>query len=170
MGDYNRGAKLGRVRYLAPQRFLKDSQVSEINTLQLPVHQMSGLANQDITAIKDLHDRWIANELAGEVSTLVDLCMEDVQLIPPDAPPIVGKDAIAKHLAATDASIEKIEITNLSIQGDGSVAYLISNYRTELATSNSSVHELRGTHMWILGRIEHSRWLIAVMTWNSWVD
>lgn len=129
---------------------------------------MTELSERDLDKIKNLHNRWIGSELDGNETGVVDLCTADVQWLPPDSPPIVGKDEIAKYLATHQVKVEAIDIDGLYVQGSGSLAYLISNYRTQYLTEgHSELHESQGTHLWVL-RKEGDYWRVAVVTWSSW--
>lgn len=130
---------------------------------------MDKLGQQDLDMIKDLHKRWISLESDGNGSEVVHFCTEDVRWLPCDSPPIVGKDAIAEYLAAHQVKIKGIDISELSIHGSGSFAYLTCNYRTQYVTEahHSELHESKGTHLWIL-RKEGDDWLVAVVVWSAW--
>ena len=129
---------------------------------------MSEISPQDRNNIMDVHDLWIAKELEGRGSEVIDLCTDDIQWLPPNEPPIVGKEEIAKHLAAHATTVESIDISELRIQGSGSLAFLISNYRTHyLIPGHSELHESRGTHLWVL-RKEGDDWRVAAVTWSVW--
>ena len=130
---------------------------------------MTKLSEQDVKSIKQLHDIWIAKELQGKGSEVVDLCTEDVQWLPPDGPPIVGKEYIANYLATQRVQLLTVDAADVSVQGSGSIAYLISNFTTHYLTEGHSEvpHEAKGRHLWVL-RKETDQWLVAVVTWSSW--
>lgn len=125
---------------------------------------MTEFSKQDIANIKDLHKIWIAKELEGRGPEVVELCTDDVQWLPPDAPPIVGKEEIANYLATHHVKLLAIDVTDLSVKGSGSVAYLTSNYRTRYLTEIA--HEAKGTHLWVL-RKEDGAWRVAIVTWSA---
>jgi uncharacterized protein (TIGR02246 family) len=130
---------------------------------------MTELLDRDVDEIKALHNQWIDLELSGGSSRLVDLCTEDIQWIPPNSPPLAGRQAIAEYSDNNQVDVKEIEITNLSIRGSGSVAYLTSDYLTQFLTHDSpEVHSARGTHLWILRKTESGEWRVAVVTWSSW--
>jgi len=130
---------------------------------------MTKLSEQDLKSIKQLHDMWIAKELEGKGSEVVDLCTEDVQWLPPDGPPIVGKEEIANYLSTERVKLLTVNAADVSVQGSGLVAYLISTFTTRYLTEGHSevTHEAKGTHLWVL-RKETDQWLVAVVTWSSW--
>jgi len=130
---------------------------------------MTALSEEDLNTIRDLHDIWIAKELEGKGSEIIDLCTEEVHWLPPDGPPIVGKEEIANYLAAERVKLLTVNASDVSIHGSGSIAYLISNYTTRYLTEGHSevAHEAKGTHLWVL-RKEEDDWRVAVVTWSSW--
>ena len=129
---------------------------------------MTELSRQDLNKIKDVHDLWIAKEIEGNGSEVIDLCTQDIQWLPPNDPPILGKEQIAKHLAAHPTKVESIDISDRFIHGSGSLAYLISNYRTHYLTEgHAELRESTGSHLWVL-RKEGDDWRVAVVTWSAW--
>ncbi len=129
---------------------------------------MTEISQQDLSKIKDVHDLWIAKELEGNGSEVIDLCTHDIQWLRPNKPPIVGKQEITKYLDTHSTKIESIDISDVCIRGNDSLAYLISNYRTHyLIEGHPEPHESTGTHLWIL-RKEGDDWRVAVVTWSAW--
>jgi ketosteroid isomerase-like protein len=130
---------------------------------------MTELSEQDLNSIKDLHDIWIAKELEGNGPEVVDVCTDDVQWLRPDGPPIVGKEEIVHYLASERVKLLTVDVTDVSVQGSGSFAYLTSNYTTRYLTEGHSEipHEEKGTHLWVL-RKEGDQWRVAIVAWSSW--
>ena len=130
---------------------------------------MTQINDHDVQTITDLHNRWIAHELAGATSKLVDFCTDDTQWMPPDGPPIVGKESVANYLTSMKMELTEIDIMDLSISGTDSFAYLMSNYRTQFLTGgHTGIHEAKGSHLWILQKAGDGDWRIAVLAWSSW--
>lgn len=129
---------------------------------------MAQLPDQDITAIRELHDRWLKAELAGDDSQIIAVCADDIKWIPPDLPPLQGKAAIAEYLDNNRVALKEIQIANTSVYGSGSIAYLISNFCSRYVSQQSSeIQESTGTHLWIL-RKEAECWQVVVVAWSSW--
>jgi ketosteroid isomerase-like protein len=130
---------------------------------------MMELVQHDIDKIQALHNLWLNLEIAGASSKLVELCVDEIQWMPPDAQPIVGKEAVLKYLNGISVQVESIDITNLSIRGSDSIAYLTSDYRTRFLTEGDlGVDEARGSHLWILTKVESGEWRLALLAWSSW--
>lgn len=126
------------------------------------VTSMAELGDKDISAIEDLHSRWIAEERRGDVQAMLDLCADDVMAMPPTAATRYGKASLAQLLESDDP-IQDLSIVNLRVHGSGSVAYLTSNYSSHLGTNGG--REFRGTRLWVLRKVG-DEWRIAIMSWS----
>ena len=51
---------------------------------------MGALTEDDVRAIEALHGRWLENERAGNAKAVLDLCDDDVLLLPPGGRPFAG--------------------------------------------------------------------------------
>ena len=130
---------------------------------------MSELSGQDVDSIREIHNRWIRAELAGDSSCIVELCADDVRWMPPNAPPLVGKHAIANYLNDDTVGLKQIQVKDVVIHGSGSLAYLSGNYHSQFVVSGGFVmQEARGTHLWIVRKTECGEWRVAVLAWSSW--
>ena len=130
---------------------------------------MSELLSQDLEAIQEVHDRWIRKELAGEGSHVIELCTDDVRWIPPNAPPLVGKEAIAQYLSDNIVDLRDVQTADVVICGSGSIAYLTSSYQSRFVVEGSSeMRETTGTHLWVLRKTGKGDWRLAIVTWSSW--
>lgn len=130
---------------------------------------MLELSDQDREAIEILHDKWIAEELAGNAGQIIEFCTEDVKWIPPNSRPLETKDAISRYLNANSVDLQDIQIKDLQIHGSDKVAFLIANYCSRfLVEGEAEPQESRGTHLWVLRKTAEGIWLVAAITWNSW--
>ena len=130
---------------------------------------MSDLSNTDRQAIEEVHDCWIAEELANNRMAILQLCTDDAMWIPPGSQVIVGKEAIARWLSGAEVEIRDLHIANVSIYGAGPVAYLTSNYSTAYIAGGSEViAKADGMHLWILRKMADGDWKVAIITWSSW--
>lgn len=128
---------------------------------------VSDLSEDDGQQIKDLHDRWVACELAGDVQGLLQLCTDDVQWLVPDRGLLIGKAAARALLAEPGAQLRAIETADVRIRGGGSFAYKTSNYSTRYTVADGSeVRVNRGTHLWILRKTD-GEWQVALVTWQA---
>ncbi len=129
---------------------------------------MSELSVQDIAAIDEVHNRWIREELAGNNAAVIELCTDDVRWIPPNAPPLVGKKAIAQYLSESSVGLKDVQVRDVVINGSGFVGYLTSSYYSRFGgEGGSEMDEATGTHLWILRKTERGTWRVAIVAWSS---
>ena len=127
---------------------------------------MSDLSHRDLQEIRNLHDRWIARELDGDVLGVLQLCTDDVQWLVPNSELLVGKVAARELLAEPGVEIREIQTADIQIRGSDSFAYKTSTYSTRYAAAGSSeVRVTAGTHLWILRRTG-GEWQVALVTWQ----
>ncbi|HEV2245581.1 MAG TPA: nuclear transport factor 2 family protein [Terriglobia bacterium] len=124
------------------------------------------LSEPDVEAIRLLERRWLAEELAGNLNGVLELCSDDIVWLPPGFPALKGKSAIRIWLEHPDSRIEDITLSNVSLYGNESIAYKLADFRTRYvpAGSTSSV-EIKGNHLWILRRNRQSVWQVVVVAW-----
>lgn len=130
---------------------------------------MSELSVDDLRAIEDVHSRWIEAELTGDNLAVLRLCSDDIVWIPPDSPLLEGKEAITCWLKATvEVEIKSLEVTDLRIDGNGTLAYKTGKYSTVYTAAGSSeLREVQGTHLWILKKSAGGDWQASIVTWTS---
>jgi ketosteroid isomerase-like protein len=132
------------------------------------IQRMSGLPEEAVREIEQIHSKWLEFETAGEVHSLMALCAQDIELWPPDARPLIGREAVSALMGRGTARIHSIEISERRIRGSREVAYLTANYKTEFSLSeNSSPTWSSGSHLWILQR-QAGAWVIALVSWSVW--
>jgi ketosteroid isomerase-like protein len=128
---------------------------------------MSELSDHDKQLIADLHKRWISEELVGNSSKVLGYCTEGVMWMPPQSPPLLGKETIAQYLNENQVLLKDVKISNLSIKGNDTVAYLTSDYSSHfVAQGETTTQEADGTHLWVLEKTKDDLWLVAVVAWN----
>jgi ketosteroid isomerase-like protein len=127
----------------------------------------ASLSDADVEAIRHLEGRWLSEELAGNLSGVLDLCSEDVVWLPPGLPALEGKAAIQAWLKGPSPRIEDLRLSNVRLRGHASLAYKLADFRTRYvpAGSDSSI-TIAGTHLWVLRRQPGSVWRVALVAWT----
>ena len=129
---------------------------------------MPQLSDHDLKAIIELHDRWLEEELAGNEAQIISFCTDSVRWMPPGVPPLEGKEAIAQYLENNRVDLQGVTFTRTTVEGNDSVAYLMSDFSARYFTQASSeIQESTGMHLWILHK-EAEVWRVAVVAWSSW--
>jgi ketosteroid isomerase-like protein len=129
---------------------------------------MNELTDDAVREIEQLHSIWIEFEIAGDDHSLMALCADDIELWPPDAPPLLGRAAVSAELARGATRIHRIEITDRRIRGSSEIAYLTATYKTTFSSAEDSTsrHAL-GSHLWVLRKREGT-WVVTLLSWSLW--
>jgi uncharacterized protein (TIGR02246 family) len=123
----------------------------------------------DLQAIRSLEQRWLAEELAGNASAVLEFCSDDVVWMPPTERALHGKAAVQAWLLGPAARIEHLDLCNVRIDGDGSVAFKSADYQTRYVPAGSTHPVTRaGSHVWVLRRRADSTWRVALVAWSIW--
>lgn len=132
------------------------------------VQRMSGLPEDAVRAIEQIHSRWIKFEAAGENRSLMAFCTDDIELWPPDAQPLSGRAAVSEWMAQRTTRIHSIEISKRRIRGSNEIAYLTANYKTIFSSrEDPTPRQSIGSHLWIL-RKQAGRWVVILVSWSLW--
>jgi ketosteroid isomerase-like protein len=130
--------------------------------------RMSTLPEDALHEVEQVHSRWTELEAAGEAHSLMALCADDIELWPPDAQSLPGREAVLAWMARGSTRIHSIEITERHIRGSNEIAYLTANYKTTFSLKeDSTLRKSRGSHLWIL-RKQAGTWVVALVAWSFW--
>ena len=127
------------------------------------------LSAEDRLAIEALHNAWLNAELGHDVSALLQLCTAAPVWLPPNEPPLCGRAAVLNWLERQpSATVRRIDIDHLTIDGLGSLAWKLAAFRTTFESPGAAVAGVvTGAHAWLLQRNEAGAWRIAVVTWTT---
>jgi ketosteroid isomerase-like protein len=130
--------------------------------------RMSAPPEHALREIEHIHSKWLEFEIAGDVRSLMALCADDIELWPPDAPPLIGREAVSASMARGTARIHDIEISERRIRDSNEIAYLTANYKTTFSLDqNAAQTRSSGSHLWILRR-QAGRWVVTLVNWSRW--
>ena len=129
---------------------------------------MTELTEDDVREIEQIHSKWIDYEVAGKDRTLMTLCADDIEWWPPNAEPLVGREAALAQMANGTISIHRIEISGRRIRGSNEIAYLTANFETTFSSQEDPTpKQALGSHLWIL-RKWGGTWLVHLVSWSLW--
>ena len=124
------------------------------------------LSEADERSIRRLHDAWIEAEQRGDVESVLSLCTEDVEWLPPGGPSIFGRDAGRDLLVTPGIQLLTIQITHFVLDGAGGQATKACRYETVFELMETHIRGVaRGTHMWKLEQGVHG-WRVASVSWQ----
>jgi ketosteroid isomerase-like protein len=130
-------------------------------------HCTDGVAEEATAEIERIHSKWIESEIRGDAARLLELCSDDIELWPPDAPPVVGRSAVSAQLMQGATRIYSIEIAERRIRVSNELAYLTAKYRTTCASAVDAARSIVGSHLWILRR-QGCTWFVTLVSWSVW--
>jgi uncharacterized protein (TIGR02246 family) len=137
-----------------------------------PVDEKAQL-DADLRAIREIHERDIAAVNAGDVETLVSLMTDDIVLLPPGQPPLVGKESARAMIEADLEQGRDFEIVEY-VQ-DWEEVQVVGDYAFEWGTFNSAVQAKAGGEtirqsnnvIRILRRQPDGSWKVCRAIWNT---
>lgn len=139
-----------------------------LSTLVLLLAFLPGCASRSAAdpggrlAIESAIRRYVEASNKGDVATLASLYAEDAMLLPPDHEPIQGREAIrAFWRQGTD---EGLEVTNLAVEVDGNLGYLVGQYHLP-ATDEEPADS--GKYVMCLKRQRDGSWKVTADIWNQ---
>lgn len=139
-----------------------------MGTSAIHVRCMDELTKDAVGQIEQIHSNWIDYEVAGEDTSLMALCADDIELWPPNAPPLPGHAAVSAEMAHRTTRAHSIEITDRRIRGSNEIAYLTACYKTTFSSAEDSTpRQALGSHLWIL-RKRAGTWVVTLVSWSSW--
>lgn len=124
------------------------------------------LPDGDERAIEAIHERWMAEELAGNGTAVLSLCTEDVVWMAPGAPLLRGRQAIFNWLSGPPVQIHDLRLSNLEISGHGCVAWKTCEFVTTSQVNGEHPHVNRGSHLWVLHKDDDGVWRVVAATWT----
>jgi uncharacterized protein (TIGR02246 family) len=125
------------------------------------------LAEEDVRAIEALHDRWVADERAGNATAVLDLCDDDVLWLPPGGRPMRGRQTILQWLSGPAVRLHDVTLSNLAIAGEGRVAWKTCEFVTTYKVEGARLPLAdRGSHLWVLRKTDAGLWRVVVATWT----
>ena len=96
------------------------------------------------------------------------LCADGIELWPPNAEPLVGREAVFAQTAHGTTTIHRIEISGRRIRGSSEIAYLTANFKTTFSSQEDPTpRQVLGSHLWIL-RKRAGTWLVHLVSWSLW--
>lgn len=138
---------------------------------QPPAQEAGPLSEEDVAAIRNMMEQeWTRSVLAGDVDAWAGLWVEDGVLMEPNAPAIVGREAIRGYLADFLAafSITDFSVVVDDVDGRGDLAYVRgTDTVTYTAPGMPEAIGFDGKYLIILRRQPDGAWLAAVEIYNA---
>jgi uncharacterized protein (TIGR02246 family) len=131
-----------------------------------PAAAPAGLSDVDRAAIEEVTAEFTRHARAGDFAAVAALYTPDAVLMSPNAPSAVGRAAIQAALEAFPP-LSEFELTSVSVDGSGDVAYVQGTYRLTMTLPDSSSVTDTGKFIEIRRRQADGRWLLSHDIFNS---
>jgi uncharacterized protein (TIGR02246 family) len=127
------------------------------------------MAENATTAVENVWKEYAASLNAGDIDRWMALWTEEGVQLPPDEPPVVGKEKIrARNGAVLQMFAFDIGITNQEVSTAGDWAYSRGSYRATLTPrQGGTAIPVDGKYMTILNRQPGGAWKIHRDIFNS---
>ena len=117
-------------------------------------------------AVHEFHDACSKAQLAGNV----DCFAEDGQWLPPQAPPIKGRDKIGEIVsqAIEDPNFSvSHDIVDIEVSGSGDLAYIHYTYEFTMSGPDGSPVTEHGKAIYVLKKQPQAGWKFLIDIWNT---
>lgn len=143
-----------------------------VGALWIGPERVGELSEADVSSIESFHERWIQAELASDWEGVAALLEEDVVMMPPGHPVMVGKAAYLEYVNSLveeyGATMSDFSADVEAIDGCRDLAILRGTW--SLAMTMAGVTEPvtdLGKHIVVLARQSDGSWLVREWIWNS---
>lgn len=130
-----------------------------------------GTRGQDVTgAVEGIWDEYASSLMDGDIDRWLSLWTEDGIQMPPDEPPVVGKERIRERnqAVADQFTFDDMEIQNAEVASAGDWAYARGTYTATLLPRGEGIPiRVDGKYMSILRRQPDGSWRIHRDIFNS---
>jgi ketosteroid isomerase-like protein len=133
------------------------------------IEDQSRQARTEIEATLATWERWVAE---GKVDSLASLLTENTNILPPNAPPIVGRDAwLAVFRPQLTTGKWSEDVVTESVVAYGPLAVERGSYTLSFTPGPGTPASMRamsdtGKYLWHWHKVD-GRWLIAEAAWSS---
>ena len=124
---------------------------------------MSSNFESDVQAITEIRERTMHAENVGDAEFFDSACAEDVVVMPPGMPVVVGRDAAVGFMRAFLGQFDlRIEYVSEEIRVDGDVAYDRGTYSQTLGPKCGGTEASEnGNYLWLYRRAADGTWKMA---------
>lgn len=124
------------------------------------------LSEKDVADIKATVDRWTSDFLTNKRDDVANIITADMVLLPPNASPLVGRDAAMGYLKAYPP-ITKFTVTKDEVVGHGDLAYVRGTYSIDVTLPDKGPAHEEGVYIEIHRKQQDGSWPYARLIWHS---
>jgi ketosteroid isomerase-like protein len=124
------------------------------------------LSEKDVADIKGMVTRWTDDFVANKRDDLANIITADMVLLPPNAGPLVGRDAAMAYIR-TYPTITGFTATADEVVGLGDLAYVRGTYSIDLVLPDKTTAHDQGTYLEIHRKQADGTWPYSRLSWHS---
>lgn len=131
--------------------------------------QPAGLAQEE-AAIRATDAQWLAAVRARDAEKTAAFWTDDAVILPPDSPPVVGKQAIRDYVAGAFASPEfsiTWHLDKVGVAKAGDMAYATANDQITFKGPGGKVVTMKARAVVVWKKQPDGSWKAAVDIWNA---
>ncbi len=121
-------------------------------------------------AISDIPIEWSIAAEAKDVERMVALYSDDASVLPPNAPPATGKEAIRKlwsQMVESPGFAGSAQTTKLELSRAGDLAYSVGTYVLKKNDLQGNPSTERGKWVLVCKKQPDGTWKVVIDIWNS---
>jgi len=131
-----------------------------------PAPAPATLSEKDVADIKGMVDRWAGDFVANKRDDLANIITADMILLPPNAAPLVGRDAAMAYIKGYPP-ITRFTATADEVVGHGDLAYVRGTYSIDLVLPDKTTAHDQGTYLEIHRKQADGSWPYSRLSWHS---
>jgi uncharacterized protein (TIGR02246 family) len=119
--------------------------------------------------IAESNRRFVAAASRGDAWAMASVYADDAELLPPNAKPLRGRDAIERFWqGGIEMGIQSVAIDTHRLESAGRLAYEVGTYTLQIGTNGASATEV-GKCILIHRRLPDNSWrrAVEIFNWNE---
>jgi uncharacterized protein (TIGR02246 family) len=122
----------------------------------------------DVEEITSVRATYIKAENAGDVEGILRTCTEDIVFIPPESPPVEGKEAAREFLGDfLEAFSVELDLTSHGVVVDGDLAYDWGTVSGTMSPDGGDSQSVSNTYLIVFERNDEGSWQQSKHVWNA---
>lgn len=122
----------------------------------------------DVDEITTVREEYVQAENDGDVDGIMRTCTEDIVFVPPESPPVRGKEAAEEFLRGfLEAFSVAIELDSNDIVVDGDLAYDWGTVTGTLEPNTGEPESVSNTYLIVFERDGEGSWRQSKHIWNA---
>lgn len=122
----------------------------------------------DAEAINAVREEYIKAENAGDVEGILRTCSSDIVFVPPESPPVEGKEAAREFLGGfLEAFSVDLDLSSHGVVVDGDLAYDWGSVSGTMTPDGGDTQSVSNTYLIVFERDDGGSWLQSKHVWNA---